>query len=155
MIPTKVLKYFPWFCWECFVTFHHPVDAWKGPINPFFKKCIFHLIYRTPLALPAYTTDQEKNPLFFKLEEKCEKCLIDEAGSVHFPQVCLATKVTYQGVLLSSGRVQIDLWYKGLRVICTTSLCNNFFFISTWNKNHFLQTMLAMYGFNSPYFCPM
>ena len=34
---------------------------------------------------------------------------------MHFPQVCLATKVIYRGVL-SSGRVQIDLWYKGLRV---------------------------------------
>ena len=52
-------------------------------------------------------------------------------------------KVIYQRVL-SSGRVQIDLWYKGLRVLCTTSFSNNFslFQFSTWNKNHFLQTML-------------
>ena len=88
-----------------------------------------HKPFLQKVHLPPYLSDtvstagrrliRKKTPLFFKLEEKCEKCLIDEAGSVHFPQVCLATKVLYHGVL-SSGRVQIDLWYKGLKVICTT-----------------------------------
>ena len=57
---------------------------------------------------------------------------------MHFPQVCLATKVIYRGVL-SSGRVQIDLWYKGLRVICKTSLCNNFSLFQLETKTTFYK----------------
>ena len=85
-------------------------------VRPFSPRALQRFLYISGYCDPwcaGHTLIRKKTLSSLKLEEKCEKCLIDEAGSVHFPQVCPDTKVIYQRVL-SSGRVQIDLWYKGL-----------------------------------------
>ena len=110
-------------------------------VRPFSPRALQRFLYISGYCDPWCAGHRliRKKPLsFLKLEEKCEKCLIDEAGSVHFPQVCPDTKVIHQRVL-SSGRVQTNLWYKGLRVISTTCWCYNFSLIQLETKTTFYK----------------